>query len=117
MMIINKKKNAIINVHNVVGIYIDSIRTSNIEALDVNGRRWYIGTYESDEVCQKAFNMLIEAIEKKEEVFYMPEQLRCFMTKDELILNNINLIYYILKKLNLYDKRDEYFEIGLDRLN
>lgn len=32
---------------------------------------------------------------------------------EELIINNINLIYYILKKMGLYDKREIYYDIGL----
>lgn len=32
---------------------------------------------------------------------------------DELVLNNVNLIYYVLKKLELFDKRDLYEEIGM----
>lgn len=37
--------------------------------------------------------------------------------RDELILNNLELIYFVLKKLNLYDKRDYYYDIGLIRFN
>lgn len=33
--------------------------------------------------------------------------------KDELILNNLNLIYFVLRKMNLYDKRNDYYDIGL----
>lgn len=34
--------------------------------------------------------------------------------KDEkIIIENINLIYHILKKYNLYKERDEYFDIGV----
>lgn len=33
--------------------------------------------------------------------------------KEELIKNNINLIYVVLKKLKLYHKKDEYYDIGL----
>ena len=32
---------------------------------------------------------------------------------EKLVLENINLIYYCLKKLNLYNKLDEYYDIGL----
>jgi DNA-directed RNA polymerase specialized sigma subunit len=35
------------------------------------------------------------------------------MNKDELILNNTNLIYRVLQKMNLYDQREYYYEIGL----
>ena len=33
--------------------------------------------------------------------------------KENLILDNINLIYFILGKMNLYDKRDYFYDIGL----
>ena len=33
--------------------------------------------------------------------------------KDDLILNNTKLIYYVLKEMNLFDKVDEYYDIGL----
>lgn len=33
--------------------------------------------------------------------------------KENLILDNINLIYYVLKQLNLYEKRDDYFDVGM----
>lgn len=32
---------------------------------------------------------------------------------DELIINNEKLIYYVLQKLNLYNMRDEYYDLGL----
>lgn len=35
------------------------------------------------------------------------------MTREEMILNNQNLIYFVLKKMNLYDKRDDLFDVGL----
>lgn len=35
------------------------------------------------------------------------------MTRDELIINNIPLVYYIIKKLNLYYMCDEYYDIGV----
>lgn len=35
------------------------------------------------------------------------------MTEEKLILDNINLIYMILKKLNLYSNQDEYFDVGM----
>lgn len=34
-------------------------------------------------------------------------------SRDDLILDNINLIYYVLKKMNLYKKADEYYDIGM----
>lgn len=37
--------------------------------------------------------------------------------RDELIVNNLELIYFVLKKLNLYDKRDYYYDIGLMRFS
>lgn len=37
------------------------------------------------------------------------------MTKEELILNNQNLIYVVLKKLHLYDRLDEFYDIGMIR--
>ena len=33
--------------------------------------------------------------------------------EEELILKNQNLIYAVLKKLNLYNQRDEYFDLGM----
>lgn len=33
--------------------------------------------------------------------------------KENLILDNINLIYYVLKQLNLYEKCDDYFDVGM----
>lgn len=33
--------------------------------------------------------------------------------KDELVLNNLNLIYLVLKQMNLYDKSDYYYDAGL----
>ena len=35
------------------------------------------------------------------------------MYDEKLVTDNVNLIYYILGKLNLYHKRDEYFDIGM----
>lgn len=35
------------------------------------------------------------------------------MKEEELITNNINLIYVVLKRLELYHKKDEYYDIGL----
>lgn len=32
---------------------------------------------------------------------------------DELVLNNVNLIYYVLKRLELFDKKELYEEIGM----
>lgn len=34
-------------------------------------------------------------------------------SRDDLILDNINLIYYVLKKMNLYKNADEYYDIGM----
>ena len=31
--------------------------------------------------------------------------------RDDLILDNVNLIYYVLKKMNLYKNADEYYDI------
>ena len=33
--------------------------------------------------------------------------------ENKLILENINLVYHILKKMGLYDKLDEYYDIGI----
>lgn len=35
------------------------------------------------------------------------------LTKEKLILDNINLIYMVLKKYNLYNQLDEYYDIGM----
>jgi len=35
------------------------------------------------------------------------------MTVEEIILNNHNLIYLVLKQLNLYSKLDEYYDIAV----
>lgn len=35
------------------------------------------------------------------------------MYDEKLVLDNVNLIYLVLKRLNLYDKRDDYFDIGM----
>ena len=35
------------------------------------------------------------------------------MNEEELILNNINLIYVVLKRMGLYHKADELYDIGL----
>lgn len=35
------------------------------------------------------------------------------MNEEILTKDNINLIYYVLKKLNLYCKMDDYYDIGL----
>lgn len=35
------------------------------------------------------------------------------MSDDKLISENINLIYFVLKKLNLYNRCDEFFDIGM----
>lgn len=32
---------------------------------------------------------------------------------EELVLNNVNLIYLVLKKYKLYEVRDDYFDIGM----
>ncbi len=32
-------------------------------------------------------------------------------SRDDLILDNVNLIYYVLKKMNLYKNADEYYDI------
>ena len=34
-------------------------------------------------------------------------------SRDNLVLENINLIYYVLKKYNLYNKLEEYYDIGM----
>lgn len=34
-------------------------------------------------------------------------------SRDDLILDNVNLIYYVLKKMNLYKNADEYYDIGM----
>lgn len=33
--------------------------------------------------------------------------------KDELVLNNIELIYFVLKKMKLFNKKDDYYDAGL----
>lgn len=33
--------------------------------------------------------------------------------KDKLVRANVNLIYHVLKRLNLYDQKDDYFDIGM----
>ena len=35
------------------------------------------------------------------------------LTKEKLILDNINLIYMVLKRYNLYNQLDEYYDIGM----
>ena len=41
-------------------------------------------------------------------------EMRCKkLTRDEMIIDNQNLIYFVLKKLNLYDKREELFDVGM----
>lgn len=35
---------------------------------------------------------------------------------DDLVLNNLKLVYVVLKKLNLYEQRDYYYEIGVEGL-
>lgn len=35
------------------------------------------------------------------------------MNEEALILENTNLIYFILGKLHLYDKREEYYDVGM----
>lgn len=35
------------------------------------------------------------------------------MKKNELVKKNIGLIYYVIKKFNLNDKLDDYFDLGL----
>ena len=35
------------------------------------------------------------------------------MDKNDLVLENVNLIYHILKKMNLYQEKEYYYEIGL----
>lgn len=32
---------------------------------------------------------------------------------DEVIIENTNLVYHILKKMKLYEQRDEYFDLGM----
>lgn len=33
--------------------------------------------------------------------------------KDEMVLNNVNLIYIVLKKLNLYNRVDDFYDIAM----
>ena len=33
--------------------------------------------------------------------------------RDDLILDNLNLIYFVLKQLGLYEQRDNYYDLGL----
>lgn len=35
------------------------------------------------------------------------------MYDEKLVIDNVNLIYLALKRLYLYDKRDDYFDIGM----
>lgn len=35
------------------------------------------------------------------------------MTYEEMVLNNENLIYYVLKQLHLYNQLEEYYDIGM----
>lgn len=35
------------------------------------------------------------------------------MYDEKLVIDNVNLIYLALKKLYLYDKRDDYFDVGM----
>ena len=35
------------------------------------------------------------------------------MYDEKLVMDNINLIYLVLKRLYLYDKRDDYFDVGM----
>lgn len=39
------------------------------------------------------------------------------MNRDELILNNTSLIYLVIKKMNLLDKKEDYYDIGLIRFS
>lgn len=33
--------------------------------------------------------------------------------EDDLVIKNINLVYKVLQKMNLYNKRDEFYDIGI----
>ena len=33
--------------------------------------------------------------------------------KNELIENNINLVYHVIKQLGLYNKLEDYYDVGL----
>lgn len=35
------------------------------------------------------------------------------MMRDELIINNINLVHYVIQKMHLRHRSDEYFDVGL----
>ena len=35
------------------------------------------------------------------------------MNKNDLVLDNTNLIYYVLQKMNLYNQREYYYDIGM----
>jgi len=35
------------------------------------------------------------------------------MNRDEIIIQNQNLIYFVLKRLNLYDRHEELFDLGM----
>lgn len=35
------------------------------------------------------------------------------MSEEEIIINNAKLIYKILKRLNLYSKKDEFYDLGM----
>lgn len=35
---------------------------------------------------------------------------------DDLVLDNLKLVYVVLKKLNLYEQKDYYYEIGVEGL-
>lgn len=35
------------------------------------------------------------------------------MYEERLVTDNINLIYFVLKKMNLYNQREEYYDVGM----
>lgn len=45
----------------------------SIKVFDIDGNYKEINEYESEEVCKKVLNMIIEAIERGDKTFYMPE--------------------------------------------
>lgn len=33
--------------------------------------------------------------------------------KEQLVIDNLNLVYYVLQQMGLYDQRDEFYDVGL----
>lgn len=71
MIIVNKDKNTIVNINNVVCIGMDDNKT--VISSFAPETKVILGRYEDKEVTQTVFNQIIEAMEQCEEIFYMPE--------------------------------------------